>query len=647
MRLWTLLWVAASSSCFETEAPSHALDLALRLAGPEPEWKAGLSLSRWSTAEAALLGSASGELSAGLGEDARAAWWVSATDSPTERVGISFEGAQKVKPQLVRGVAVFMDAWPQTDVLMSVDARRAEVFLVLREASAPRRWRWKVTLPAGLSAHWGGDAVEFRRGGTARLRIPAPRARDATGRSIPVSMRWTGAALELALAEIPVAFPVLVDPVLEVLDWERKTRGGRYSHAQAYDAVRNRVVVFGGWGSEPSDETWEWDGIAWTQRSPPVSPPPRGGSAIAFDSARGRVVLFGGVYSNYLTDTWEWDGTTWARVNTPISPPPMQYPAMAYDAARMRMVLFGGDSYGTWEFDGVSWTRRTPSTSPPGSQRAEFGMAYDAVRSRVVLFGGRQGTANYSSETWEWDGTSWTQRSPSVSPPARAIWNMSWDTMRSRVVLFGGMGVTGALADTWEWDGMVWTQRSPTNSPSPRSAHGTAYDIARGRLVLFGGWGLGALRDTWEWDGVNWVERVPGTVPGRWAGAMAYDSLRARTLLFGGYVSDMGDYNRHTVLGDTWAWDGTAWIALTPTTSPPARYRHAVAYDAARDRLVLFGGRNSLSDLGDTWEWDGTAWRLRSPTSSPSPRNGHALAYDSARGRVVLFAGSDVDIKKS
>jgi len=35
-----------------------------------------------------------------------------------------------------------------------------------------------------------------------------------------------------------------------------------------------------------------------------------------------------------------------------------------------------------------------------------------------------------------------------------------------------------------------------------------------------------------------------------------------------------------------------------------------LAYDAERDRVVLFGGRAGWpdADLNDTWEWDGVQW---------------------------------------
>ena len=70
-----------------------------------------------------------------------------------------------------------------------------------------------------------------------------------------------------------------------------------------------------------------------------------------------------------------------------------------------------------------------------------------------------------------------------------------------------------------------------------------------------------------------------------------------------------------------------------------ARYGHALAYDSARFRTVLFGGAGNIGVLSDTWEWDGTTWTQKSLATSPPARSSHALAYDSARGRTVLFGG--------
>ena len=63
-----------------------------------------------------------------------------------------------------------------------------------------------------------------------------------------------------------------------------------------------------------------------------------------------------------------------------------------------------------------------------------------------------------------------------------------------------------------------------------------------------------------------------------------------------------------------------------------------VEQNTARKRVVLFGFVYPPA-RSDTWEWDGNTWLERSPTTSPSVRFGHAMAYDAARQRVVLFGG--------
>ena len=75
-------------------------------------------------------------------------------------------------------------------------------------------------------------------------------------------------------------------------------------------------------------------------------------------------------------------------------------------------------------------------------------------------------------------------------------------------------------------------------------------------------------------------------------------------------------------------------------TALPALHGEALAADAARERIVLFGGRTPRGWLSGTWEWDGRAWRRAvDSAASPPPRGGHALAYDASRRRIVLFGG--------
>ena len=93
--------------------------------------------------------------------------------------------------------------------------------------------------------------------------------------------------------------------------------------------------------------------------------------------------------------------------------------------------------------------------------------------------------------------------------------------------------------------------------------------------------------------------------------------------------------------GQTWEWDGVVWTPRTPANSPVSRTGHAMAYDAGRNRVVLFGGATvaPTTALGDTWEWDGAAWSQATPAHAPAARHAHRMAYDAARGRSVLFGG--------
>ena len=240
-------------------------------------------------------------------------------------------------------------------------------------------------------------------------------------------------------------------------------------------------------------------------------------------------------------------------------------------------------------------------------------MAYDTARERVVIFGGI-GDSGYLADTWEWDGNNWVQRMPDTSPPARSGPAMAYDAARGRVVMFGGANrdasnQTRYLADTWEWDGSTWVQRTPAASPTARYGHVMAYDGVRGRVVLFGsGYFDGSwhfLADTWEWDGSTWARRTPATSPlARMSASMVYDSARERIVLFGGWgVSHHVEPNYSTnIFDDTWEWDGIAWVQRTPAPHPTVRQYPAMAYDSARGVTVFFGGDDSTVH-GDLWEY--------------------------------------------
>jgi hypothetical protein len=218
-------------------------------------------------------------------------------------------------------------------------------------------------------------------------------------------------------------------------------------------------------------------------------------------------------------------------------------------------------------------------------------------------------------------------------PAARSGHAMVYDDARHVVLMFGGNG-TATLGDLWSWDGVRWT-RLATSGPPPRDDAVLVYDATRQRTVLFGGRsGQTLLNDTWEWDGTSWTRASIIGPADRGSNQMAYDRGRQRTMAL--LFHRLEPNADRTYASDLWEWTGTAWSALAgagPTFSP---VQPMVGLGASGGLLLFDGG--VLQGTASTWVWQNAQWS-RVATAGPSLRNGHALAYDATRNRVVLFGG--------
>ncbi len=195
--------------------------------------------------------------------------------------------------------------------------------------------------------------------------------------------------------------------------WTRVATSGptaQRGHAMAYDAKRGHSVLVG-----VDAVTWLWDGEGWTSVAAP-GPQPRTNAAMAYDAKRGVTVLFGGDAGGAPSDqTWEWDGVAWMEKPSATRPAPRRGHAMAYDPIRETVLLFGGRERGTvfsdtWEWDGDQWTKLEPPAVPTG--RFGHGLAWDPTRQRMLVLGGSADPALFADpatrDVWEWNGTTWT-----------------------------------------------------------------------------------------------------------------------------------------------------------------------------------------------------------------------------------------------
>lgn len=187
--------------------------------------------------------------------------------------------------------------------------------------------------------------------------------------------------------------------------------------------------------------------------------------------------------------------------------------------------------------------------------------------------------------------------------------------LRAPVAGLSLVGLLGAQQGAWT--------AIPGDPGPPRWATGMmAFDRARGTTVLVNG------SDVWEARGTAWhlAASVPNT--GGTGGGFAYDWGRQRCLWFGGFLF----FSNQLI-----EWTGAGWNAVPTAHAPSPRANTAMAYDALRSRMVLFGGWTGPAYLADTWEFDGVDWQQVTPVASPPGMDRHRMTYDLARGEVVLY----------
>ena len=266
---------------------------------------------------------------------------------------------------------------------------------------------------------------------------------------------------------------------------------------------------------------------------------------------------------------------------------------------------------------------------------------FDASRGRVILYGGAD-ASSVTADTWEWDGDRRIWRRLSVDGPGpRTFPAFAYHERAHHAVLFGGnrvlFGKPGDtntfLGDTWIWHRGRWS-RVDVAGPPPRAEAAVAYDQRRNRVVLFGGYhraasGTVRLGDTWEWDGARWIQMASDGPSPRNGAAMAYDARRQRVVLFGGSGASR----------ETWEWDGSRWLQRD-AGDVEGRFNPSMTFDRARGLIVRFGGWTGRMRVDDTWTLGDGDWS-RLDVTGPPARNHASLTYDNKRRRAVLYGGHD------
>jgi hypothetical protein len=279
-------------------------------------------------------------------------------------------------------------------------------------------------------------------------------------------------------------------------------------YSVANDPDTDQLVVFG--GDLSLNQTWLWR-THWTLAHPPISPSGRENAAIAYDPDLHMVLLFGGIRpaQTYLGDTWGWNGTTWRELNTGTNGPPPGPASMAWDPALDAMVLMPASSSGadTWTWAGTHWVdhRQVDPYLPTGV----LALAFDPETNAMVAVGyGSVISVKLGAvtQTWTWNGTTWTQLVTAHAPAAYVLLGMGWDPISARLLLFGEGATTPVPLLRWAWTGADWTALPPVSQPRLSQGLLTGFDTGNLLLVgeVSGKSGDATPIRVWAWTGNEW-----------------------------------------------------------------------------------------------------------------------------------------------
>jgi hypothetical protein len=311
-----------------------------------------------------------------------------------------------------------------------------------------------------------------------------------------------------------------------------------------------------------------------------------------------------------------------ASVHT-LAPPPRAYEAMAEEGASGRLILYGGESpegallSDTWLWDGQTWSEHLQSMGP----RIYWPMmTFDSARGQVVLIGSTiyDPTRGPSpTETWLWRNGSWRQVHPSTAPKSYGLdSSIADDASISRVLLYADIPRGyGATHEMWSWDGQNWTSLPLPTIVYYAAPRWIAPGPNGGVLGLGKNWqtGDGKGGAVYEWTGHDWKALNATGMPAA-VRAQGYDPVRHRLVVMGSLTGDIPDVAPPS--DTTFTFDGRAWSATALPAELRGRVNFALAWYGGACTLVLWGGMQGQgltflpppAPYTETWYEDGTGW---------------------------------------
>ncbi len=192
----------------------------------------------------------------------------------------------------------------------------------------------------------------------------------------------------------------------------------RYGVASIFDPKAKELVAFAGFTDAGRfDDTWRFNLVnaAWREISLVTHPEKRCLHSASYDALKHRMIIYGGQNSGARGDIWAFDLTTntWTDLTPQNNPAGRWFPTNIYDAISNRVIIFGGNLGGgnmtneVWAFNLAqnSWQQISASGALPSAREGAVAI-YIRAEERMVVFSGF-GNA-YFNDVWSLNNLSLT-----------------------------------------------------------------------------------------------------------------------------------------------------------------------------------------------------------------------------------------------
>ena len=614
-------------------------------------------------------------------------------ESGALRVEVQADGARAATARIESGTLTYANAYAHTDSVHVMQAGESKEFLLLRDAAAPTRFGYSLSLSKGANVALKNGAVVFAQTGNGKtvdsLRIAAPYVVDASGKRHAEKsvIRWEldGTRLSLELNPAGLSYPLAVDP-----SWQG---GGALpssiNEPVAVTLTDGTVLFIGGTdsGLDPTTlvSSYDYRTNTWSSAPQLTSFRSRHTATLMKD---GRILVAGG-YTGTATESVEvyqvGSGST-ATMELNIR--------RFYHTATLlndgRVLVTGGQTYDNG--NNAITTRSAEVYSPTTETWATVGNMADARQQhtatllpngKVLIAGGYNAPdANPLSSAEIFDPATNTFSPAAASNNVHAAHNAV--LLNDGTVLVAAGILSGAATNAAELYNPNTNSWSATaGQPTvPARTFATLSKLSDGRVILVGGKlvGTGVFDSTEIYDPTAKTFSTSPAMPFGRAGHAAA-ALPNNTVLIGGGANYDGTnvYNSSLIFHPDSAWtrtttglssaydrptvinlhDGRALIynsrannaaeiynpsdgSFTPIAAAASGHYDVPTATLLKDGRVLVAGGNSASgsacttSAADIYDPTTNSWTAAAPMLSPRTHHSATLLSD---GRVLVAGG--------